>query len=224
MTASTASLADRNSSPQRTTTVAGGFLSPAKHGETEFTERGSRFIGNCAPVSGEQEAKFFVSSVREKYPGASHTVFAYRLQNGASRLSDDGEPSGTAGSPVFEVLTRRDVVNAVITVTRYFGGTLLGAGGLIRAYAKAAAAALDAAGTAEMRPWRKGEVTVPYPLYEKAARLLDETGGRDVEVLFKADVKIWFSIPAEGWAAMAEGFRELTAGSAEPVETGDFYG
>ncbi|MDR0325824.1 MAG: IMPACT family protein [Oscillospiraceae bacterium] len=199
------------------------YRSVAKRGGDEFVEKGSRFIGVCAPVSGEEEAKAFVASVRGEHPGASHNVYAYRLRDGVCRYSDDGEPSGTAGAPAFEVLARREVVNAAVVITRYFGGTLLGAGGLVRAYAKASAMALDAAEVVEMRPWRAGAVAVPYALYEQAARLLGATGAKDITPDFGADVTVLFTLPEEDWGAMAEALRELTAGGAEPVRLRDFY-
>ena len=224
LTASTANLGEPKPGPQRKHSEAGySYRSPAKPGGADVTERGSRFIGVCAPVSGEDKAKAFVASVRRQHPGASHHVYAYRLRDGACRQSDDGEPSGTAGSPVFETLARGDVTDAVIVVTRYFGGTLLGAGGLVRAYAKTAAAALDAAGVKELRPWREGAVTLPYPLYEQAARLLAAMGGRDVKPAFGADVTVRFSLPEEDWSAVVRELGELSAGNAEPLGLGDFY-
>ena len=224
LTASTANLGEPKPGPQRKHSEAGySYRSPAKPGESELTERGSRFIGVCAPVSGEDKAKAFVASVRRQHPNASHHVYAYRLRDGVCRQSDGGEPSGTAGSPLLEALARGEVTDAVIAVTRYFGGTLLGAGGLVRAYAKTAAAALDAAGIREMRPWREGAVTVSYPLYEQTARLLAAMGGQDVKPDFGADVTVRFTLPEEDWAAVVKALRELSAGSAEPVGSGDFY-
>ena len=224
LTASTASLGEPKTGPQRNLSEAGySHHSPAQTGVAELLEKGSRFIGVCAPVSGEQDAKSLIASVREKHPGASHNVYAYKLKDGACRLSDDGEPSGTAGSPVFEVLVRRGVVNAAIVVTRYFGGTLLGAGGLIRAYAKTAAAALDAAGVAEWKPWREAAVTVPYTLYEQTARLLEGHQARGIEPVFGTDVTIHFLVLETRWGAVAEALSELSAGCAELKTLGIRY-
>ncbi|MDR0293807.1 MAG: YigZ family protein [Oscillospiraceae bacterium] len=190
------------------------YLSPAKTGEAVFCERGSRFVGVCAAVPDEDGAREFIGEIRRKHPGASHNVYAYRLRDGAERLSDDGEPSGTAGSPVFGVLARRDLVNAVIVVTRYFGGTLLGAGGLVRAYAKSAAAALDAAGVAEWTLWREGMITVPYPLYERVNRLLEGAGARNTGSEFGENVSVKFQVSGESWEPLCAVLRELTGGDA----------
>lgn len=200
------------------------YRTPAATGETEFTERGSRFIGVCAPVTDEPEAKAFIDAIRTKHAEATHNVYAYRMIGGVSRCSDDGEPSGTAGSPVFEVLTRREVQNAVIVVTRYFGGTLLGAGGLIRAYARAASAALEVAGVVEMRPWREGAAAVPYAMYEQASRLLTACGVRDLEADFGAEVLMRFLILDEDWNNAADALRELTSGGTELIRGEVRYG
>ena len=118
----------------------------------EFVEKKSRFIGHACPVTSEAQARAFIDQMRTTYWDASHHVYAYVVRSGGvTRFSDDGEPSGTAGMPVLEVMRRQQVQDVVVVVTRYFGGILLGAGGLIRAYAKGAKAGLDAAG---IIPWR----------------------------------------------------------------------
>lgn len=141
-----------------------GYLVPAKFGEDFFVEKKSRFIGHVLPASTEEEALAFLVSCRKKYWDASHNVFAYIIKDGPTRFSDDGEPQGTAGKPVLEVLQREKVVNSVCVVTRYFGGTLLGAGGLIRAYAKGAKLGLDAAGIVEMQPVLSATLACSYSL------------------------------------------------------------
>ncbi|MDR1669925.1 MAG: YigZ family protein [Oscillospiraceae bacterium] len=199
------------------------YVTLAGQGRAEFTERGSRFIGVCAPVSGEDAAKEFLANVRKTHPGASHNVFAYRLRGGVTRASDDGEPSGTAGAPVLEVLTRREVLDAALVVTRYFGGTLLGAGGLVRAYSRAASAAADAAGVAEMRLWREGAAAVPYALYDSAMRLLERFFSRDVSSDFGADVVIRFLVPGESWEEFCAALRELSSGASVPECVRELY-
>lgn len=116
------------------------YTTLAGYGEDEFVEKRSRFIGYAAPVSTEAEAVAFVNSIRERHREATHNVYAYILREGQiKRYSDDGEPQGTAGIPVLDVLQKAGIVDAVVVVTRYFGGTLLGAGGLVRAYTEGAA-------------------------------------------------------------------------------------
>ena len=111
-----------------------GYKTLKRPAEASFVEKKSRFIGYCAPVKTEKEALDFVNSIREQHRTATHNVFAYSLREGnLCRYSDDGEPQGTAGLPVLDVLTRGGIVDAAIVVTRYFGGTLLGTGGLVRA-------------------------------------------------------------------------------------------
>ncbi len=123
-----------------------GIITLNKHAEVRFTEKRSEFIGNAAPVKTDEEAVAFVNSVRKKYPDARHNVYAYTvLENNITRYSDDGEPKGTAGIPVLEVLKKNGVTDCAVVVTRYFGGILLGAGGLARAYTKSAADAVEAA-------------------------------------------------------------------------------
>ena len=121
------------------------FLSPAKEASAEYIVKRSRFIGTVSPAFSESEAEAFVSSIRAKYPDATHNVYAYSVGSGTplDRLSDDGEPRGTAGYPVLDVIHKRGLKNVVCVVTRYFGGTQLGAGGLLRAYGKTANLALE---------------------------------------------------------------------------------
>lgn len=118
--------------------------------EAELTEKKSRFLAKVMPIETEEQARAFVEKIKKQYWDASHHVFAYRLgrEGALQRFSDDGEPQGTAGRPVLGVLEKEEVCNAIVVVVRYFGGTLLGTGGLVRAYGKAAKAGIDAAGIA----------------------------------------------------------------------------
>ncbi|MBM6829192.1 YigZ family protein [Anaerotignum lactatifermentans] len=132
--------------------------------EAEIVEKKSRFIATVRPVKTEEEARAFIDELKKKYWDATHNVFAYQLgeRNEIQRFSDDGEPQGTAGMPVLNVLKGEDVKDTAIVVTRYFGGTLLGTGGLVRAYGKAAKEGLLAAGIAELVLYRRYHVTVDY--------------------------------------------------------------
>ena len=121
------------------------YLAPSRPSETEFTEKRSTFIGHVWPVETEEEARARIDEMKKKYHDARHNCWCYLIKDGPVRYSDDGEPQGTAGQPMLAVFQKEGVVNACCVVTRYFGGVLLGAGGLVRAYTQSAKDALDAA-------------------------------------------------------------------------------
>ena len=133
--------------------------------ETEFTVNKSRFIGRCFPVSSEEEALARLDEIRKLHHDATHNCWAYNLRGGIMRFSDDGEPGGTAGMPIMDTLIRSETLDAIITVTRYFGGILLGSGGLVRAYSKSASDALSSAGVLQMLPCSEIEFFVDYSRY-----------------------------------------------------------
>ena len=147
----------------------------------ELEEKRSRFIGLCAPVKTEAEARQLIAAVREEHKSANHNVFAYSVTEGnIIRFNDDGEPGGTAGMPVLNVFEKAGVIDYVCVVTRYFGGTLLGAGGLVRAYTKAAKGAMEAAGPEELVFYKHYRVTCDYAQFDKVKYNFDKWG---VEVL-----------------------------------------
>ncbi len=156
------------------------YRTAAGYGEAEYEDKRSRFIGHIKPVTSENEAKAFIDEMRRTYADATHNVFAYVLREGnILRWSDDGEPGGTSGQPTLAVLQGAGLTDVCCVTTRYFGGTLLGSGGLVRAYSAAARAALREAGTAVMRPWRRGSFARPTPgtsgcaaFWKSAARAL----------------------------------------------------
>ena len=159
------------------------YLIPTQFGEAEFVEKKSRFIGRVWPVDTEEEALAKIQEMKKKHYDATHNCWAYIIRDGAARFSDDGEPGGTAGMPMLQVLQRECLFNVVCVVTRYFGGILLGAGGLVRAYTKGAKIAVDAAGKSMKRVWTAVYVPCPYPFYErvKLEAAADKTGhGVDV--------------------------------------------
>lgn len=174
--------------------------------ETEFSEKKSRFIGRCFPVTTEEEAMERLAEVRKKHYDATHNCWAYALSDGSRRFSDDGEPGGTAGMPIMDTLIRRDVNDALIVVTRYFGGILLGSGGLVRAYSRSASDALSLAGTGVMSPCKVLEFAVDYPRYgviEGFVRANSEVDSVD----FLENVRFRVTVGED----KAEGFiRELT--------------
>ncbi len=140
----------------------------------EFVEKRSRFIGTIAPVSCEQEAVDFQRSIRERYKEARHHVFAFLLRDGRSRFSDDGEPSGTGGKPVLDVITGSGVCDIAVVVTRYFGGVLLGTGGLTHAYSKGASVAIAAAQKRYLHPAVPLTVSCDYSFYGKLSYIMPQ--------------------------------------------------
>lgn len=140
------------------------YVTILNRAEAEMVEKKSRFIATVCPVKTEDEAKAFISEMRKKYWDASHNVFAYQIgeRNEIQRSSDDGEPQGTAGKPVLDVLSGEDIKNTAVVVTRYFGGTLLGTGGLVRAYGRSAKLGIEAAGIARVKYYRECSVNTDY--------------------------------------------------------------
>lgn len=168
--------------------MAASYRSVAAPAAAEVVERKSRFIGQVRPVSSEEEAFSFLEEVRSANPEARHNVWAYLLQNGRERCSDDGEPQKTAGLPTLEVLRRSGLADLALVTTRYFGGVLLGTGGLVRAYTAAAQEALAAARTVEFTSCVDVACRVPYPLFEQVRRMAADAGGSVGEPSFTHEV------------------------------------
>ena len=201
-----------------------GYLVPVGPGEAEFTEKRSRFLGHVLPVSSEEEARAHIERVRKQHYDARHNCWCYRLrEGGVERYSDDGEPQGTAGQPMLNVFQREGVWNVCCVVTRYFGGILLGAGGLVRAYTQSAKDALDAAGIAQVRRWTAMEVPCPYARFEEVRREVARFGGVEEAVDYGAEVLLSVLIPAEGAAAFAAHLLDASAGTIEVLETGEVF-
>ena len=192
--------------------------------EAEFIERKSRFIGQIAPVSTEEDAVAFVNAIRERHREATHNCYAYVLREGLkSRFSDDGEPSGTAGRPILEVLQREGLTDVAVVVTRYFGGILLGAGGLVRAYAQGAKAAVDAAVPMLMCPAVLLRLEIPYDLYGKVSYILPRHHIITRALDFGENVAMTLLIRTEGMAAFGAELEELSAGAVSPVVVEEVY-
>ena len=153
------------------------YLVPTQFGEDEFYEKKSHFIGRAWPVETEEEALEKIQQMKKQHYDATHNCWAYIIRDGAVRFSDDGEPGGTAGMPMLQVLQREGLYNVVCVVTRYFGGILLGAGGLVRAYTKGAKIAVDAAGKSMKRVWTVLYVPCPYTYYERVKLEVEAFGG-----------------------------------------------
>ena len=187
----------------------------------EIEEKRSRFIASAAPVETEEQAVEFINSVKAANRKARHNVYAYILRDGnISRYSDDGEPQGTAGQPILNVLEREGVQDVLCVVTRYFGGILLGAGGLCRAYTKAAKDALDDAGISELRPWSVLRLDCPYALFERVKLELEKHSGLLRDTDYSAEIAMTVLLPEPEEAAFAAALQELSAGSLCPERTG----
>ena len=199
------------------------YLVPTGDGEAQFIERRSRFIGHIFLTETEEEALARLKQMREQYWDATHNVYAYIIRDGATRFSDDGEPGGTAGMPVLQVLQREELYNVTCVVTRYFGGVLLGAGGLTRAYARSAKDALDAAGKARMRLWSAVTVDCPYPMLERLKLLAAAHGGTVEGTDFGAAVSIRILLPQENAAGFDAALTELSAGTMTARREGERF-
>ncbi|MEU6172686.1 YigZ family protein [Streptantibioticus parmotrematis] len=192
--------------------------------ETEVNR--SRFLCALAPAATEDEAQDFVRRVRAEHPGANHNCFAYVIGADASvqKASDDGEPGGTAGVPMLQMLMRRDIRYAVAVVTRYFGGVKLGAGGLIRAYGGAVGEALDTLGTVTRRRYRLGTVTVDHALAGRLENDLRSTGRAVREVRYGEAVAIEVGLPETDVDAFRSWLADASAGTATFDLGGETYG
>ncbi len=199
------------------------FRVPCGAAETEFTEKRSRFIGHLLPVETEEQAREFIAQMKKKYYDARHNCWCYLIGSDILRYGDDGEPQGTAGQPMLNVFRRKNVTNVVCVVTRYFGGILLGAGGLTRAYSKSARDALAAAGVAEMGLWATADIPCPYPLFERVRGEVTALGGTVDNADYGADIRLTVSLPAEQTAALQVRLTELSAGGIAMTVTAEEY-
>lgn len=180
----------------------------------EYEEKRSRFIARAAFADTEEKALAFLQAVRAENRTARHNVYAYVLQNGRVRYSDDGEPAKTAGTPVLECIRHAGLCDVIVVVTRYFGGILLGTGGLVRAYTAAASGALAAAEPVEMRQVVDCAVCVPYAQYDAARRLIEQHTARLDEPEFADAVTLRWRIPAGEEGPLCTQLGELTRGAA----------
>ena len=199
------------------------YFIPAGDGEAEFTEKRSSFLGHVRMVETEDEAKTFVAEMKKKYYDARHNCWCYIIKDGAVRYSDDGEPQGTAGIPMLEVLKREGVTNVVCVVTRYFGGVLLGTGGLLRAYTKSAKDALDAAGISVVRRWIKAELPCTYSLLERLKLECTAANGVVSDVEYSTDVCLKLLLPEDGVEDFSRRVADVTAGTSTLAIIGEVY-
>ena len=194
------------------------YVTIAQRAEDDFFERKSQFIGYIAPVSSEEEALAFLAEIRAKHRDARHNCFAYILQNGVKRASDDGEPQGTAGVPIMEVVEREGLTDVIVVVTRYFGGILLGAGGLVRAYAHAAKLAVDAAQRKVMSPAVLVEMQMDYNQYGRINNVLSKYTAIVQDTTFTDMVTMRILFIERDVDAFRSELTEMTAATVEAVE------
>lgn len=192
------------------------YLVPAGYGEIEYIEKRSRFIGRVWRIADESEALDHIKEMREKHWDATHNVYAYSVKDGGiMRYSDDGEPSGTSGMPVLNVFRSGEVQDFCCVVTRYFGGILLGAGGLVRAYSKSASMALEAAGKARLCTMKNVMVTCSYAQFERIKADLAKQKITPEDVMYGADVELLISVTPENMELAEKRITELSSGSAK---------
>lgn len=197
---------------------------PTAASQTELVEKRSTFLGHVWPVESEEEARARIEETKKKYHDARHNCWCYRLrEGGVERYSDDGEPQGTAGQPMLNVFQREEVTNVCCVVTRYFGGILLGAGGLVRAYTQSAKDALDAAGISVVRRWVELAAPCSYAQFERMKLEVEHHGGVLGEVEYTDAVRIHALLPEEAAAPFAARVVELTAGGSQAAFLGEAY-
>lgn len=199
------------------------YLVPSGYGEDEFTEKKSRFIGRAWCVETEEEALEKIQQMKKQHADATHNCWAYIIRDGAVRFSDDGEPGGTAGNPMMQVLQKENLYNVVCVVTRYFGGILLGAGGLVRAYTKGAKIAVDAAGKSIKRVWTVLYIPCPYTYYERMKLEAEAFGCVIRDTQFGAEVELEILVAQEQTQAFLDKITDMTAGTVEAMELGQEY-
>ena len=199
------------------------YYIPTRESEATFVEKRSEFIGYVWRVESEEEARALIEATKKKHYDARHNCWCYIIRGGAVRYSDDGEPQGTAGQPMLNVFQREGVENVCCVVTRYFGGILLGAGGLVRAYTQSAKDALDAAGISVVRRWVAMEVPCTYAMFERARLEVMAFGGVVENVDYGADVVLSALLPEERAEEFAAHILDVSAGAIEVLEAGEQF-
>ncbi|MBU5462083.1 YigZ family protein [Lachnoclostridium sp. MSJ-17] len=200
------------------------YKTVANEASDEFVEKRSRFIGYVKPVRTEEEAVAFINQKRSEHWDARHNVYAYSLREGnIKRYSDDGEPSGTAGMPVLDVIVKNEIYDVCVVVTRYFGGVLLGTGGLVRAYSQGSKIALESGGVVLMQSCLLCETSCSYTRYGKVSSLIMESGATVDDTIYESDVKIKFHIPPGMLDGLNKKLADATSGEVQAVSDGESY-
>lgn len=186
--------------------------------QIEYIQKRSRFLGFIKPIQHEGEATTFIDEISRSFRDASHVVYAYILREGNTRrFSDAGEPQGTAGMPSLEVLQKNELWDVVLVIVRYFGGVLLGAGGLVRAYSHTASLAVSAAGIVTMKKAVVARANLPYSLFEPVKELIGRFGGSIVSSEFLGEVNILFYIEEKKYEAFIKDLNDITGAAVKPV-------
>ena len=193
------------------------------YGESRIEIKQSVFIGQAMPVRTAEEAEAFISSVRKKYPDARHACYAWKIDTltHMQKISDDGEPSGTAGPPILNVIERSELTDIAVVVTRYFGGILLGKGGLVRAYTDAAVSAVDASGKVEVKAGKAFSVRLGYDLSDKVMREIGLKGWAVEDTEYGADVRFTVVCTKADQEVMAATLTDITSGRAQIEKIGE---
>ncbi len=201
------------------------FLTIEKSSVCELIEKKSRFIGYAEPVTTEADALSFISRIKAKHWDARHNVFAYFIrENSVCRYSDDGEPHGTAGVPILDVIKKNELKNVVIVVTRYFGGVLLGTGGLVRAYTQAACLALEQACVVKMFLCCDCSLTCDYKQYGKLVKIIEDCCGVIDRTDFSLGVTVFFHLIKDNFSALSKKVSEVSSGHLQCDVLGEqFY-
>ena len=199
------------------------YYIPTGPGEAEFTEKRSSFLGHVRCVETEEEAKEFIAAMKKQYHDARHNCWCYRIQDGPERYSDDGEPQGSAGIPMLEVLKRENITNAVCVVTRYFGGVLLGAGGLVRAYSQGAAAAINACGVGVMHPTARYLMEIQYPLLNRMDYFLKDQPVLVEDRAFTDVITYTLIVRCADEEAFLRKLTDVSEGAVEPLRYEELY-
>lgn len=200
------------------------YYIPTGRSQAELVEKRSRFIGQVWRVSSEEEARARIEETKKKHYDARHNCWCYRVrEGGVERYSDDGEPQGTAGQPMLNVFQRENVTDAVCVVTRYFGGILLGAGGLVRAYTQSAKNALDAAGISVVRRWVEALLSCPYSWHDRVRQEVERLGGTIAGTDYGADVCFTALLPEQSAQEILASIYDLSAGQIEGLVSGERF-
>ncbi len=196
------------------------YITLSKEAEASFVEKKSEFIGYAKPVKTEEEAMEFITKIRKKHGDATHNCYAYMLANGSARYSDDGEPQGTAGVPILSVIQKGGFTDAVIVVTRYFGGILLGAGGLVRAYSAAARDAVSAAKVVAYAEYLEFRVQCSYSDYQRLIPIIALLGIKEDGSEFTDTVTLMLAAKEAEYSAFKDKISEIGAGKISITQTG----
>lgn len=204
--------------------MAKNYKTVLENASDEFVEKRSRFIGYCKPVKTEQEAIDFINEKRSEHWDATHNVYAYSLREGnIKRYSDDGEPSGTAGMPVLDVIVKNEIFDVVVVVTRYFGGVLLGTGGLVRAYSHGSKIAVEAAKPVIMQNCLVCEARCAYNQYGKVSSLIIGVGAAVDDTVYESDVLVKFHIKPDLLGTLNKKLADATSGEVTVEQKDEQY-